>query len=72
MEKGLRKFNKYISLFVGAMLLIFQFGALNITKASEVIGEEVSIRVEAPDKTIIEGTETGTTAYEVLEKVLKI
>ncbi|WP_029452813.1 DUF4430 domain-containing protein [Clostridium algidicarnis] len=71
MEKGLRKFNKYISLFVGAMLLIFQFGALNITKASEVIGEEVSIRVEAPDKTIIEGTETGTTAYEVLEKVLK-
>lgn len=71
MEKGLKKFNKYISLFVGAMLLIFQFGALNITKASEVIGEEVSIRVEAPDKTIIEGTETGTTAYEVLEKVLK-
>ncbi|MBB6697975.1 DUF4430 domain-containing protein [Clostridium algidicarnis] len=71
MEKGLRKFNKYLSLFVGAMLLIFQFGALNITKASELIGEEVSIRVEAPDKTIIEGTETGTTAYEVLEKVLK-
>ena len=71
MEKRLRGFNKHISLFIGAMLLIFQFSALNITKASEITGEEVSIRVEAPDKTIIEGKETGTTAYEVLEKVLK-
>ncbi|SUY46767.1 cell wall-binding protein [Clostridium putrefaciens] len=70
MQKRLRGFNKYISLFVGAMLLIFQFSFLNIAKASEVIAEEVSIRVEAPDKTIIEGKETGTTAYEVLEKVL--